>query len=601
MKATPVPRSRTRNRPSVGTPAAPPDLPSLAALAALRAWQEGLTARAAVTRYLPHRQANGQSSRGILARIRRQLVACATARQRDDLIPLFMHPAAVRTRHAAQVVVALDALRATPIPVPQPADPVSRWLPPRPARALATARIDSLAELLVHQAHRKRWWRKIAGLGRQGAQSIEAFLAVHPELLQRAATLIPYEAAEVRLVPLRALESLPATLDGSQGRFRASCDMCGLAATNDYQAIEAWLALHEGTHTVRAYRREAERLLLWAIVERRQPLSSLTTDDAIAYRAFLRHPAPAARWTGPPCPRATPAWRPFTGSLTARSMAYALAVLRALFAWLVDQHYVVLNPFAGVTVRGGAARAPFDAGRALSGREWQAVRAFADQLERAGWTTPAAQRLRFVLDFGYATGLRAQELVAATLGDITADARGMWWLEVLGKGAKRGRVALPPLARDALRRALKARGLPVVRARWQPATPLVAALHPERRGERYDAHGGPGGAGISAARLRQVLGRFFQATAERVATRHPALAAKLRHASPHWLRHTHATHALDAGVDLVVVRDNLRHASVATTSTYLHGEEAKRARQVSAAFQRQARRSHRQDMSRTAR
>ncbi|PFH20628.1 tyrosine-type recombinase/integrase [Burkholderia sp. JKS000303] len=278
-----------------------------------------------------------------------------------------------------------------------------------------------------------------------------------------------------------------------------------------------------------------------------------------------------------------------------KSTAHALAVLRALFGWLVDQHYVVLNPFAGVTVRGGAARVPFDTGRALTGREWKIVRAAANQLERTGWTAPAAERLRFVLDFGYATGLRVQELVAATLGDITADARGALWLQVTGKGAKSGRVALPPLARDALRRALKVRGLPVMRTRWHPSTPLVTALNTERRGERH------AGTGISSARLRQVLGEFFRETAERVNTRHPALAEKLRHASPHWLRLTHATHALDAGVELVVVRDNLRHASVATTSTYLHGEEAKRARQVSAAFQRQPRRSHRRDTDRVAR
>ncbi|MDN7528267.1 tyrosine-type recombinase/integrase, partial [Burkholderia orbicola] len=110
----------------------------------------------------------------------------------------------------------------------------------------------------------------------------------------------------------------------------------------------------------------------------------------------------------------------------------------------------------------------------------------------------------------------------------------------------------------------------------------------------------PGGAHISATRLRQVLGEFFRETAERVNIRHPALADKLRRASPHWLRHTHATHALDAGVELVVVRDNLRHASVATTSTYLHSEEAKRARQVSAAFRCPPRRSHRQIILRRA-
>ena len=52
----------------------------------------------------------------------------------------------------------------------------------------------------------------------------------------------------------------------------------------------------------------------------------------------------------------------------------------------------------------------------------------------------------------------------------------------------------------------------------------------------------------------------------------------------HDLRHTHATHALARGAELTTVRDNLRHASVSTTSIYLHSDEAKRARQISAAF-----------------
>lgn len=50
------------------------------------------------------------------------------------------------------------------------------------------------------------------------------------------------------------------------------------------------------------------------------------------------------------------------------------------------------------------------------------------------------------------------------------------------------------------------------------------------------------------------------------------------------MRHTHATHALARGVDLTTVRDNLRHASLSTTSIYLHGEELKRARQLGKAF-----------------
>jgi len=44
------------------------------------------------------------------------------------------------------------------------------------------------------------------------------------------------------------------------------------------------------------------------------------------------------------------------------------------------------------------------------------------------------------------------------------------------------------------------------------------------------------------------------------------------------------THALGRGVDLTIVRDDLRHAAVATTSVCLHADEIKRARQIGNAF-----------------
>lgn len=601
MKTAPVRArlgTRSGNGPSAAESpaalAAPPPalLPDLASLAALRAWHEGLTARQSVTRYLDHAHDDGQSSRGILARIRRQLTACARARQRDDLIPLFATPAATRTHYAAQVATALDALRTTTVQPPQPADAVDRWLAPRPARALAAAGIGTLAELMLFRLRRRRWWQPVPGLGATGAQAVAAWLEMHPELTHRAAQVATHDQTRTRteapgqLLPVWSMAALPTDLDGSQGRFRAQRETCGLAATTDAEAIAAWLGLHESAHTARAYRREAERLLLWAVVERRLALSSLTTEDATAYRTFLRRPAPAARWIGPSCPRSSPSWRPFARPLTPRSTAYALSVLRALFAWLIDQHYVVINPFASVTVRGARFRAPFDTARALDDHEWKAVRAFASRLEQRGWTAPAAQRLRFVLDFGYATGLRANEFVTATLGDVERDPRGGWWLEVTGKGAKSGRVALPPLALNALRQYLKERGRPVIRRRWDPSTPLLASSNRSEMTRQRHAQYLSGEHGICAARLRQILGELFREVAEHVEAGNPGLAARLRQVSPHWLRHTHATHALNAGVELVTVRDNLRHASVATTSAYLHGNDRRRARQMGAAFGR---------------
>jgi site-specific recombinase XerD len=50
------------------------------------------------------------------------------------------------------------------------------------------------------------------------------------------------------------------------------------------------------------------------------------------------------------------------------------------------------------------------------------------------------------------------------------------------------------------------------------------------------------------------------------------------------MRHTHASHALVRGAELTTVRDNQRHASISTSSVYLHGDDIKRSRQMYAAF-----------------
>jgi len=65
---------------------------------------------------------------------------------------------------------------------------------------------------------------------------------------------------------------------------------------------------------------------------------------------------------------------------------------------------------------------------------------------------------------------------AFTLGGIQTDTRGDQWLDLVGKGDKAGKVALPPRARGALDRYLIRRRLPVTPARWNPQTPLIGSL-----------------------------------------------------------------------------------------------------------------------------
>lgn len=230
-------------RPSsaTGTPH-PPEFPDAACLAALRAWYAGLTTRAAVTRYLADHKTAGQSARGILGRTRRQLIAFARSRQRVDLAALFEHPLAERLERPKAVTYAIDVLRASPSPAPRITDDIGLWLSSRAVAALRAHGIDTLSELTVRVPRRRRWWSSIPGLGPASARQIEAFFAANPLLTERAHALIAVTRAAV-VIPWERL-SLPHGVDGSNGSFRAPRHTCTLNATNDYEAVQAWLSLH---------------------------------------------------------------------------------------------------------------------------------------------------------------------------------------------------------------------------------------------------------------------------------------------------------------------------------------------------------------------
>jgi site-specific recombinase XerD len=559
------------DRPVAAVPSSPDGFPTASELAALRAWYQGIDTREAVARYLDAELVANGSSRTVIRDIRHRLCAFARLRSRSDLAELIGHKESDRARLARAVFQAIETLRASPPAVPEISDAIERWLAPQAVRALDAYGIHTLAELTLRVTRRKMWWAHIPGIGRTSAREIEGFFAQHEALTDRARELVVLPRRQ-EVVPWEAFIP-PQEVDGSQGAFRGPKKTCTLNADNDYQAVQAWLSLHESGSTLRAYRKEAERLILWAVFEQGRAMSSLTVEDAVAYRAFLRRPSPTARWVGLPKTRKSPEWRPFGGPLSARSVAYAVSVIGALYRWLMEQGYLLANPFSGIKVRGASKARLVDASHVFTLGEWRIVRAIADGLEWSyGWQEPAAQRLRFILDFAYSTGLRASELVGLTLRSITTDGHDDHWLQFVGKGSKAGKVALPPMARSALDRYFLQRGLPITCAQWDLTTPLIGSLETSS------------GMGITATRLLNVIKRFFSLAADEMAKDHPALAEKLRQATTHWMRHTHATHALAMGVELVTVRDNLRHSSISTTSAYLHGDDTKRAKQIGDAF-----------------
>lgn len=363
----------------------------------------------------------------MLGAIRRRLSVLARKRHRDDIAVLFEHSAAERADRLAAVLDAIEDLRELPDVSPAIDDPIEQWLAPRAVGALSRQGIQTLAALTLAIPRRRMWWTNIPGLGMTGAREIEAFFASHPQLVTVARELVVMPESDVS--PWERL-IVPHEVDGTRGVFRADQATCTLSANNYYQAVRAWIELQESPATQRAYRKEAERLMLWAIFERHKALSSLTTEDAIAYRQFLRKPTPKERWVGPARPRSSGEWRPFQGALSPASTAYTLSVIGALFRWLIQQRYSLANPFAGAKVKGAKSTPAFDSGRAFNDHEWALIRPLADDIAWAGgWSEEAAQRLRFVLDFWYATGLRLEEMVKATLGAIRRDDVGDDWLD----------------------------------------------------------------------------------------------------------------------------------------------------------------------------
>jgi hypothetical protein len=249
---------------------------------------------------------------------------------------------------------------------------------PRWPSAWSAAASPTLAALVAHiNQTGARWWVRVPGVGerkagahprlaarQRGAARFARGLACRAPAPQvsaldlaavvpRGTALVPYEKFVV-----------PPELDGRAGRHRAPLDQCRLAAQTDHEAIGAWLAAKcvqaqdapgELSPTQRSYRKEAERLLLWAVLERRTALSSLGSEDAAAYRQFLGDP-PAA-WCGPRHnQRWSPLWRPLEGPLAPTAVRQAMAILRSLFAFLMRENYLLRNPFAAMTepARGSA-------------------------------------------------------------------------------------------------------------------------------------------------------------------------------------------------------------------------------------------------------
>lgn len=214
----------------------------------------------------------------------------------------------------------------------------------------------------------------------------------------------------------------------------------------------------------------------------------------------------------------------FAGSLESRGLAPAsryrvLSAIKSLFAFGKRIDYLLFDTARPLRLPGVRDQL---AGRIL---ELDDVRAMI-----AGETNP---RDKAILQLLYAGGIRRGELTGLTWGDCQPHRDG-GVVTVYGKGNKTRSIRLEP-------------------AQWQSLIALrsTATLDdPVFKSRR-------GGALEDSMILRIVRRAARRAGIE-------------KNVSPHWLRHCHASHALDRGAPASLVQQTLGHASIATTSRYLH-------------------------------
>ena len=277
-------------------------------------------------------------------------------------------------------------------------------------------------------------------------------------------------------------------------------------------AVEAFLASlrdqrQASEHTLRAYRSECARLLAW-LGREAQDVVAPTDLEGRTLRSYLAGLA--------------------EHGLAPSSIARAVAALRSFGRFLLTTDRVAADP-------AGLLRAPRQGRKlphVLEDAEIEALLAAPDPATEAG------ARDRAMLEILYSGGLRVGELVA--LDDPHIDCLGQVVL-VRGKGRKE---RLAPL------------GGPAISA-FEHYRTLRDAAH-DRGDPQRGAFLSLRGQRISDRDVRRRLDRHLAAT---------GLSPKT---SPHTLRHSFATHLVQAGADIRAVQELLGHASLNTTQIYTH-------------------------------
>ncbi len=478
-----------------------------------------------------------------------------------------------RQRLRERQLVLLRELETVAAQAARPSDPIAAWFDPAMSDRLQRCGMLLLQDLQERIDQGGRWWTGIPAVGAVKAAGLRAHLAVLLPM-PRSSGRPPFEmpatevqqsttSREFRFFAAPRLESSPL---GVEVQVAARLTQ----ARTDAQVIETWITAKSGSQaTVLSYRRECRRLLLWLHHERGKSLGDLQVEDCIDYMTFLAT-IPSAWISRRQSSPLAQGWAPFRGPLSTNSRRQALIVLGSFFEWLTATGYLSgRNPWLLVNKRLGDERdRSMHESRAFTPEAWASILAYLDDQASQAHAPASLQRMRFILSFVEATGLRSTELVQSTLGAFRRH-KGHWSMQVHGKGARNRVIAVPHQAIQALESYLVSRQLPPL-GQASSTLPVLASTR--------DA-----ALPITYATLYQTM-KTWMLRAIRFADLDLLARTEAQRASPHWLRHTCGTRAVERGTPLDVVQQQFGHADPRTTARYSSAQLERVQELMNAAF-----------------
>jgi integrase/recombinase XerC len=180
-------------------------------------------------------------------------------------------------------------------------------------------------------------------------------------------------------------------------------------------------------------------------------------------------------------------------------------------------------------------------------------------------------RDRAILELLYSSGLRVSELVGLNSNQLDLD---LGIVRVMGKGRKERIVPVGVKAIEVLKAYLEERGmlkgLPPGQKPLRGGSPSGAEPEPASGPEGPPARRAAGPEGDEPIFVNSLGGRLTARSVGRLVKKYSRHSGIFRKVSPHSLRHSFATHLLDAGADIREIQEMLGHSSLSTTQRYTH-------------------------------